>query len=191
MSGLKDPYEELEKPCFGLECRRNSRNTSRYLHGPSIIASEFAARPWSKVGADLCDLQGRTLLVVCDYYSNFIEVENITRATTAVVAKALKTMFARYMVPDMLISDNGPQFSSEEFSVFARKWGFEHVTSSPHYPQSNGKAENAVKTCLRSAKSPGNPSFSPSWTGEIHQQKELALVLHRGFWVDGVRLSYL
>ena len=114
-----------------------------------IVQHEFAARPWSKVGADLCDLQGRTLLVVCDYYSNFIEVENITRATTAVVAKAPKTMFARYGVSDMLISDNGPQFSSEEFSVFARKWGFEHVTSSPHYPQSNGKAENAVKTVKR------------------------------------------
>ena len=39
-----------------------------------ILQHEFAARPWSKVGADLCDLQGRTLLVVCDYYSNFIEV---------------------------------------------------------------------------------------------------------------------
>lgn len=96
-----------------------------------IVQHEFAARPWSKVGADLCDLQGRTLLVVCDYYSNFIEVESITRATTAIVSKALKTMFARYGVPDVLISDNGPQFASEEFSTFAQKWGFEHVTTLP------------------------------------------------------------
>ena len=47
-----------------------------------IQQHEFAARPWSKVGADLCDLHGRTLLVVSDYCSNYIEVENISRANT-------------------------------------------------------------------------------------------------------------
>ena len=43
---------------------------------------KFAARPWARVGADLCDFQGRTLLVMCDYFSNFIEVESIPSVTT-------------------------------------------------------------------------------------------------------------
>ena len=107
---------------------------------------EFVARPWSKVGADLCDLHGRTLLVVCDYYSNFIEVENISKSTTHGVSKALKTMFSRYGVPNELVTDNGPQFASAEFATFTKSW---HTTSSPRYPQSNGKAENAVKTVKR------------------------------------------
>ena len=110
---------------------------------------DFVARAWSKVGADLCDLQGRTLLVVSDYYSNFIEVKNISRLNTGGVSKALKTMFSRYGIPDELVTDNGPQFVSSEFAMFARYWGFKHVTSSPRYPQSNGKAENAVKTVKR------------------------------------------
>ena len=101
------------------------------------------------MGADLCDFQGRTLLVVSDYYSNYIEVEKVSNVTTSGVTKALKAMYARYGVPDTLVTDNGPQFASAEFAMFAKTWGFEHITSSPRYPQSNGKAENAVKTVKR------------------------------------------
>ena len=107
---------------------------------------QFAARPWSKIGADLCELNGRTLLVVSDYYSNFVEVERLSSLTSGTVTKALKALFARYGVPDVVVSDNGPQFASSEFARFSRQWNFEHVTSSPRYPQSNSKAENAVKT---------------------------------------------
>ena len=58
-------------------------------------------------------------------------------------------MFSRYGVPDTLVTDNGPQFASDEFAKFAKVWSFKQVTSSPRYPQSNGKAENAVKTVKR------------------------------------------
>ena len=114
-----------------------------------LAQHQFAARPWNKVGADLCKLNGRTLLVVTDYFSNYIEVENLNKTTSGDVTKALKSMFARYGVPDIVISDNGPQFASEEFAKFSKQWNFEHITSSPRYPQSNGKAENAVKTVKR------------------------------------------
>ena len=117
-----------------------------------IVQHEFAARPWLKVGADLCELQGRTLLVVCDYYSNFIEVENINKANATGIFKTLKAMFARCGVPDVLMPDNGPQFASAEFASFAKKWGFEHVTSSPHYLQSNADF----------AESSSNPPVEPS-----------------------------
>ena len=45
-----------------------------------------------------------------------------------------------------MMSDNGPPFNSYEFQQFATNYDVEHVTSSPHYPQSNGKVENAIKT---------------------------------------------
>ena len=89
------------------------------------------------------------MLVASDYYSNFIEVEHLHTTTTRAVCKALKVMFARYGVPDTLVTDNGPQFSSAEFVSFTKVWSFTHSTSSPRYAQSNGKAENAVKTVKR------------------------------------------
>ena len=53
---------------------------------------------------------------------------------------------ARHGIPDKIVSDNGPQFSSQEFKKFKDLYEFDHVTSSPTYPQSNGKA---VKTAQR------------------------------------------
>ncbi|XP_068704378.1 uncharacterized protein [Montipora foliosa] len=43
-----------------------------------LAQHDFAARPWSKVTADLCQLEGRTLLVISDYYSNFIKVAHVS-----------------------------------------------------------------------------------------------------------------
>lgn len=92
---------------------------------------EFVARPWAKVSADLCTLKGRVLLVICDYFSNYIEVSSLTTTTSRSIIKEMKAVFARYGIPDSLVTDNGPQFSSAEFAVFARTWGFNHTTSSP------------------------------------------------------------
>lgn len=105
---------------------------------------KFIAHLWTKVPTDLCEFDSRVLLVVCDYYSNFMEVVYLGSITSQAIIKELKAIFARFGVPDTLVTENGPQFSSAKFSVFSRTWMFE--TSSPPYPQSNGKAENAVQT---------------------------------------------
>ena len=57
-----------------------------------------------------------------------------------------KSIFAQRGIPEVLISDNGPQYSSHEYADFARSYQFKHVTSSPYYAQSNGEAERAVGT---------------------------------------------
>ena len=46
----------------------------------------------------------------------------------------------------VLATNNGPPFSSEPFAQFMSNQRVEHITSSPHYPKSNGFIERQVKT---------------------------------------------
>ena len=105
-----------------------------------ILQQNIIECPWTKIGVDLCELIGHTLLMVCDYYSNFIEIDNDNKkkkATSQAVSKTLKGMFSRYGIPDIVISGNRPQFysiSSMQFNECAEKWGFKHVISSVPSP---------------------------------------------------------
>ena len=79
------------------------------------------------------------------------------RTTAEDVILLTKGIFARHGIPETVVSDNGPQYSSEAYAEFARLYQFEHVTSSPRYPQSNGEAERAVQTIKGLMKKEMNP----------------------------------
>ena len=103
-------------------------------------------------------------MVTVDYYSSFFEVDSLTTKTAVKVIRKLKAHLARHGILDQVISDNRQPFASDNFHKFSRTYGFEHVTSSLLYAQSNGKAENAVKTAKslleKATKSKGNPYLS-------------------------------
>ena len=107
---------------------------------------DLPSRQWEKVGVDLFELDGKDYLITVDYLSNFWEIDKLADTRSVTVIKALKAHFARYGIPSMVISDNGPQFTSENFKNFTVEFDFEHITSSPYHSKSNGKAESAVKT---------------------------------------------
>ncbi len=111
-----------------------------------LLPSALPDRPFQKVGIDICEFRNKHYLVQVDYYSRYIDVTYLPSLTSATVIGKLKNFFSHHGVPETVVSDNGTQFSSAEFRTFADRWNFSHVTSSPHYPQSNGAAERAVKT---------------------------------------------
>ncbi|XP_062577795.1 uncharacterized protein K02A2.6-like [Saccostrea cucullata] len=88
-------------------------------------------------------------LFIIDYYSDYFEVDRLHSKTGSTIISKLKAHLARHEIPDTLVSDNGLPFNGQEFAEFSRTYEFNHVTSSPNYAQSNGKAENAVKIIKR------------------------------------------
>ena len=114
-----------------------------------LLPHEIPQRPWAKVGSDLFEIRGQTFLIIVDYYSGFFEIDNLKQSTSKDVITCCKAQFARYGIPDVLITDNGPQFASVEYQTFASDYQFKHKTSSPRYPQSNGMSEKSVQTAKR------------------------------------------
>uniref|UniRef100_A0A146LGM0 RNA-directed DNA polymerase n=1 Tax=Lygus hesperus TaxID=30085 RepID=A0A146LGM0_LYGHE len=104
---------------------------------------EIPNLPFAKIAADLADFGGKAYLVVVDFYSRWLEVIEIPNKSAHAVICSLKKVFCQFGVPQQFLSDNVP-FNSMEFRQFALDWNFEAVTSSPHYPRSNGLAEKAV-----------------------------------------------
>ena len=57
----------------------------------------------------------------------------------------------------MVCSDNGPCYATTSFQKFATAYSFQHITSSPRFPQAKSKAERRVqiaKNLLRKAADP-------------------------------------
>ena len=108
---------------------------------------EVPTRPWQIVGTDLFVVNRDSYLIICDYYSKFPFVYKIDgQVTSDAVIKRMKGVFAEQGCPTRVVSDNGGHYSSLAFRKFAEAWGFDHVTSSPHYPQSNGFIERQIQT---------------------------------------------
>lgn len=109
--------------------------------------TEFPERPWSRVGVDFFQHKDNHYLLPVDYFSRDIEISQVSKnVNSAQTILQLKRIFSRHGIPDILFSDNGPQFDSREFTTFSTDWQFQHITSSPRYPQSNREVERAVQT---------------------------------------------
>ena len=95
----------------------------------TLLPHEVPQGPWEKLGIDFFEFQSTTYLLIADYYS-----------------RTLKQVLSEFGVPQTVMTDNGPRSSSKEFAAFANQYRFDHITSSPRYPQSNGFIERMVQT---------------------------------------------
>ena len=97
-------------------------------------------------GSDLFHFKGANYILAVDYFSRYPDICKLSNTTSYSIIEAQKTMFSQHGVPETIVSDNGPQYSSLEFAEFAKGYGFNHGTSSPYFQQSNEQAESTVQT---------------------------------------------
>ncbi|KAJ8356082.1 hypothetical protein SKAU_G00188760 [Synaphobranchus kaupii] len=129
--------------------------------------------PWQRVHVDFAGpLEERMFLVAVDAHSKWPEVA-IMRATTAEkTIERLGEVFSRFGFPEQLVSDNGPQFVSQEFERFLEANGVQHIRSAPYHPSSNGLAERFVQSMKNALK-------ASSGECSLHQRLNRFLLSYR------------
>ena len=118
-----------------------------------MLSHEIPQGPWKFVSQDLFKQGGRWYSVTVDHYSDWFEVDLLNDDITARhLISVTKAHFTRYGVPDKFLTDNGPQYISQEFKNFAKAYDFLLITRSPYYARATGKAESAVKEAKKMLK---------------------------------------
>ena len=110
-----------------------------------FVPWQWPAKPWARIHVDFAMYESKNYLIVVDSHSKWLEVLPMTVITSTATITVLRNLFAAYGLPMELVSDNGPQFVSEEFEVFLRSNGVKHSRSPPYHPATNGQAERYVQ----------------------------------------------
>ncbi|XP_055909300.1 uncharacterized protein K02A2.6-like [Eupeodes corollae] len=125
-----------------VACQNNASTFSReYTSWPTT------EEVWELIHIDFAGpFQKQMWLIVVDSKSKFPFVVRMASTTSEATIQALRSIFALEGLPKTLVSDNGTQFTSNEFQLFCRNNSIKHVTSAPFNPESNGAAERMVRT---------------------------------------------
>lgn len=70
-------------------------------------------------------------LIIVDAHSKWMEVYLMNSTTSNATCDKLLQAFACHSLPVVLVTDNGPNFTSQEFKEFLQKNGIKHIQTSP------------------------------------------------------------
>ncbi|CAH8575264.1 unnamed protein product [Schistosoma guineensis] len=139
------------------QCQQAAKCNAKILPVP-WPQPEYA---WSRIHVNFAGPNnGITYLVVVDAFSKWPEIVPVMPPTTTQTMQLLTEMFSRNGLSDIIVSDNGSQFTSSQFQEFCKRLSIKHFRSPPYHPQSNGQAERFVDTfkrALMKSKGEGTP----------------------------------
>ena len=142
--GVDKSLEKLARDCKACKTTKSMPAVSP-LH-PWI----WPARPWQRIHIDFAGpFKGRMFFILVDAHSKWPEVVEMKKTTSVMTIEVLRTLFASYGIPEQVVSDNGPQFTAEEFVDFMKGNRIKHIRSAPYHPSTNGLAERFVQIFKR------------------------------------------
>jgi transposase InsO family protein len=95
-------------------------------------------------------LGGHTfLLVAVDKFTKWVEAMPVTDADATSTVNFIRSIVCRFGVPHNIITDNGSNFTAEEFQDYYEEQGIRVSYASVAHPQTNGQVEraNGLVTC--------------------------------------------
>ena len=140
--GLNDQLEDLVLNCE--LCLKYSTVKCK-LEPSLLLGQEVPLYSWTKLATDIFHFEEASYLLIVNYTSRHPVVCKLISMTDQHVASHFKLICSEYGWPETLVSDNGPCYTSESFTTLMKDYNVNHITSSPHYPQSNGLAEKYVQ----------------------------------------------
>jgi hypothetical protein len=138
--GIDSDIEEVVRSCE--ECIKVSNSPSL----APLIHWKWCTKPWERIHIDYAQKGGQDFLILVDSHSKWLEVEHMKSTTSQATIRILRKLFASYGFPNELVSDNGPQFTSDEFKLFLKNNGVKQTLVPPYHPATNGLAERYVQT---------------------------------------------
>ncbi|XP_049514382.1 uncharacterized protein K02A2.6-like [Dermacentor silvarum] len=133
-----------------------------YRNAPKPIQQAprpFPERAWSRLDVDFGGpFQGVYFLVLVDAFSKWVEVVRVASPSAESTIACLRNIFACHGLPDIIVSDNGPAFTSATYKSFLARNAVRPILIPPCHPASNGAAERVVQTVKDKLKKtqPGN-----------------------------------
>ena len=167
--GMDNDIENITRQCKPCQMELPSLQKETYLR------RDPPTRPFQHLCTDLFQHAGHYFMIVVDVLSGWQFCHHLGReATSSRVIAELKSIFCTSGAPEKIFSDGGPQYSSHAFQMFMDRWKVEHIVSSPHYPQSNGRAEAGVKAAsklIRRCWTASGGLDVEAWTRGVLQQR--------------------
>ncbi|XP_038064917.1 uncharacterized protein K02A2.6-like [Patiria miniata] len=123
--GIGSDIAQYIEKCSFCQTKQSARRAE------PLILTPLPERPWQRLACDLAEVSGRHYIVLVDYFSQWIEVHHFQTTTSLAVIYLLKATFACFGIPEVIVTDNGPQFLTE-FNQFAKSQANNNSQTTTH-----------------------------------------------------------